>query len=561
MKLKIKGGGTVSLTQKDFLSSGGQGNVYAKGNTAYKVYKDPKKMIPTAKIDELSVMTDANIIRPDKVLLDSRNKPVGYTMRYVRDVYSLCQLFPPAFKKRHKLDEKQILELVLFFRGLVEHTHSKGILIVDLNEMNYLVSHSFNEIYGIDVDSYQTPGFPATAIMESIRDRHVKNAQFSAVTDWFSWGIVTFQMWMGIHPYKGKHPSIKDMDARMLQNISVFNADVSVPKICPDVNAIPQAFRDWFRAVFEGGQRVPPPLDAQAVIVIHPVVKTVSGTDNFEIVMYSDLKHDIISYHWFDGQEAFMTTGGLFVHRNLDSKVPTNAHIGATPVLNHVVAVYLDKGHVVVYDATTKNNIPTILDGEAIMSYDGRFYVKKGLEMFELQFVEIGQTVQCSARVSGSVMEKASRIFDGVVMQDVVGAWYATLFPRANHCYQVKIDELKDYQIVAAKYDNNVLMVVASKQGVYDKFIFRFDETFTTYDVRIVEDVPMHEPNFVVLPNGICSHMTTEEKLELFLNRKDKPDTKVVEDPVLSGDMRLFHKGTKLMFARGSEVYTISMKK
>src|SRR6478609_7422794 len=91
MKLHIQGKNQVDLVQKDFLTSGGEGSIYVKGGTAFKVYNDQKKMIPVGKIQELSCLTHPNIIKPEDVLIDSNNKPVGYTMRFVNDTYALCQ--------------------------------------------------------------------------------------------------------------------------------------------------------------------------------------------------------------------------------------------------------------------------------------------------------------------------------------------------------------------------------------------------------------------------------------------------------------------------------------
>ena len=119
----------------------------------------------------------------------------------------------------------------------------------------------------IDVDSYQTPGFKATALMDSVRDRHCHNNQFTPDTDWFSFGIVSFQMFIGIHPYKGKHPDLADMDARMMQNISALNKAVSVPKVCYAFDVIPQAYLCWYKAVFEQGKRCAPPFDLNAPVL------------------------------------------------------------------------------------------------------------------------------------------------------------------------------------------------------------------------------------------------------------------------------------------------------
>src|SRR5438128_3342277 len=101
MDLFIVGQGKVSLGQADFVARGGEASVYARGEVAFKVYTDPRKMLPPAKIQELSALTHPSIIRPQTVLLDGRNHPVGYTMRRVPDAHVLCQLFNRAFRERH----------------------------------------------------------------------------------------------------------------------------------------------------------------------------------------------------------------------------------------------------------------------------------------------------------------------------------------------------------------------------------------------------------------------------------------------------------------------------
>jgi hypothetical protein len=38
MKYIIRGKGEISLTQENFISQGGEGKVYGKGETVYKIY-------------------------------------------------------------------------------------------------------------------------------------------------------------------------------------------------------------------------------------------------------------------------------------------------------------------------------------------------------------------------------------------------------------------------------------------------------------------------------------------------------------------------------------------
>jgi hypothetical protein len=60
----VQGQGQVQLGRTEFKAQGGEGAVYVKGQTAYKLYTDPARCIAQAKIDELSLLVQPNIIRP-----------------------------------------------------------------------------------------------------------------------------------------------------------------------------------------------------------------------------------------------------------------------------------------------------------------------------------------------------------------------------------------------------------------------------------------------------------------------------------------------------------------
>ena len=64
--------------------------------------------------------------------------------------------------------------------------------------------------------------------MMSIRDPLTPKNGFNKLTDWYSYAIVTFQMYIGIHPFKGIHPDYKpkDLELRMKDGASVFDKKV-----------------------------------------------------------------------------------------------------------------------------------------------------------------------------------------------------------------------------------------------------------------------------------------------------------------------------------------------
>src|ERR1051326_3145868 len=300
----VRSKGEIRLGKTEFKAQGGEGSVYVKGPNAYKIYSDPSPCITQAKIDELSAVIQPNIIRPLELIIDSRNRPVGYSMRSAGKAYSLCQLFPKAFRQRNNITPDLMLRLVRQLQTGVSHIHSRGILIVDLNEMNFLVASDFGELFFIDVDSYQTPSFPATVLMESVRDRHAKT--FSSDSDWFSFAVVSFQMFVGIHPFKGTYPAFQHLpdnatklDARMRANVSVLHTGVSVPSACLPFSVIPPNYLDWYRAVFEQGRRLAPPQAVQAVVsVVGPPLTQATASRRFEIIEVREFDSEII---WHDG--------------------------------------------------------------------------------------------------------------------------------------------------------------------------------------------------------------------------------------------------------------------
>jgi len=551
----------VHLTKSDFIAQGGEGSVYAKGGTAYKIYTDISKMIPEAKIRELSVLTDPCIIKPDKVIYNNKKKPIGYTMRHLTKTESLCRIFTKSFKNRHNIDHNTIFSMVQRMQQGVQHVHDNNILIVDVNELNFLMSDSFDEVYFIDVDSYQTPNFAATAIMPSIQDRHTPVGKFNVGSDWFSWGILTFQMFIGIHPYKGKHPTVKDMDARMLQNLSVFNDNVSVPKVCYPLDVIPQAYRDWYEAIFEKGVRVPPPTSAVGVVAIPIITKVdhIKGSDKFDMTELEEFKQDIVQcYHW-NGSRVVLMLDEI----SIDNKVfPAEAGtaVGRTQQLSNIIGASTHRGRLQLTNYTTGRPIAEELAAEGVMSYDGRLYIKQRDKIQEIEFMEMPTRIRAAAKLVANVLPQATKIFDGVVIQNLLDSLYVSVFPNSGVHRQIRIKELEDARIVDAKFENNVLMIVAYANSTYNRYVMRFSDDFLSYDFRTDKDIVHNALNFTVLDNGICVHIDDESKVNIFRNKKDDQRMTVVEDDAIESDMMLFKHGAEAVFAKGKKLYKLKMK-
>ena len=186
-------GRKLSLNQKDYVTQGGEGKIFQKGNVAYKIYEDLNKMIPIGKIDELSKLDVPNIVRPKEIIYSPKKEILGFTMDWLGDDnYALCKLFTNTFRDANGITNDHATELVENIKNIIiAPIHEQKCLMVDGNEFNYLVRPDFVTPLFIDVNSYQTKSFPPTAIMPSIRDWKNPNS-FNEMSDWFT---CLFEWW------------------------------------------------------------------------------------------------------------------------------------------------------------------------------------------------------------------------------------------------------------------------------------------------------------------------------------------------------------------------------
>jgi hypothetical protein len=455
----------------------------------------------------------------------------------------------------------------------LDHIHSKDILVVDLNENNFMLSPKFDEVYFLDVDSFQTPHYPATALMETVRDRHMKNPQvFSKETDWFALAIVTFQMFIGIHPFKGKHPAFEHLsteeklDQRMKKNISVFNKDVKIPPVCYPFSNIPKSYLEWYKLLFEQGARIAPPKSATDIVVA-VVVQTVSGSNQFKIEKIMTVKEAIIDYFYSGNKEVIVTNQRLLINgMENQTKVKT---ISFTPKTNTPIGAVLVNNSVDIVDLVNKKTLQTIT-GKNAMQVNNRIYIQGENRIYEVIPYEQINNCLISVKEVANILENATKMFSGVVLQNLLGTYYWSFFPESKNHYQLLIEEFNGYVIVEAKYENQVLMVIASKNGKYDHFIIRLASDWENwdkysnkerYDLRIIKDISYTGLNFTVLDNGTCVRITEDEKIEMFSNRKDNPTIREIADPAINSNMTLHHRGAQVLFAKDKELYSITMEK
>ena len=541
MKVTEQGVGEVRLDKRQFKARGGEGDIYVS-KSKNKVYKicHPGMMIPKSKISELQVLSgNPNFIIPRNILIDSKQEPIGYTMDFV-DGDELCKYFTKSFKTDNNIRLRESLDLILKLRELVEYAHSHNILMVDMNEYNFLVGKNLR-VYGIDTNSYQTPSFPAQAIMESIRDPHC-GTDWSEETDWFSWGILAGQILLGIHLYKGGHPDYKKVPKaqrlveRMRNNVSIFNSQSTTPPGVPPLESLPRALKDWMVEVYENGERCAPPDNIEASRFIKSVaIRTIVG-NVIQYALLKEFKEPIRRHNGFynsvilaseekqvvvQGPETGVETKVVLKDQELEFRMGTKAK-----------SVNIDYTHVV-----KSGNHVYLTCGSKI--YKAIIHDRIGL---------------VSTKHVGNILDvpHATKRLDGGLIQNLLGECFVTTFDNLK-CYNTALPEVKG-KIVEGKYENGVLMLLTVVNNEHIRHVYHIDAGVVKRHRQ--ETSNSYNPiNFTVMDNGIAVCLNENHDIEIFT----LAGTKIVDDDSLDNSYKLSNDGNSILLTIEDKLYRIKM--
>lgn len=559
----------VTLTDKHYKAAGGEASIYVNGGVAYKIFHDPSKLLPPLKVAELNKIGNPQVVLPKDMLFDATSgQAVGYASTYVEDAVPLARLFTRTFKDENSIDQGQIGDLVKRNQEIVSDVHSARCLIVDLNELNVLVKlNNQLEPWFIDTNSYATPSFHATAIMDSVRDRRVSKMNGGQLhyspdimSDWFSWGVLSFWLYTNIHPYRGSHPNYKPRDKakQMDDGISVFHKGVKLPPSVNNFNVIPKRHLDWFQAVFLKNERSIPPLpDSSAPIAVPTQVVMINSTSKISVRETAAYTSPIIGVFFIMGVTYVVTkTHICFGKREIPmpgkgKKVAITAANDGTPiaaVLQGTKVYFMELNHNVEVGTITANGmfarndvIYTVANGRLV---ENSFTVMAGKIIHRTNEVE-------------NISNFTATVYDGCILQDLLGKKYLTLPYAKGRSFSKYLPQLDGFRVIDAKSERNVTVILAERNGVYHRFIVVFDSKFLGFEVREVKDVAFDTINFTVLTNGTCLLLSAPTELEMFTTAKQ---CETLSDPPFDSTMRLFSTPDGAFFVNGNTVHHIKKK-
>lgn len=544
-------GNIISLTNKNFLASGGAGSVHVIGSKAYKIYHDASNCISEAHLNNLAQLKLPNIVNPEEFLYDSHHNRVGYTMKAISAKYTLEEVYAAAFKKRHNVSNDKVLELIRKFKNGIDYCHSNEVILVDINPLNFVTDDAISNIFFLDVDSYQTKQCPASFINPTIRDYSQKG--FNELSDWYSYGIVTFNLLTGIHPFGGKY--LKDLHVdkddiifkRMKENLSVFSKDAAYPPFIK-FDMIPKVYLDWYKALFVDGKRLNPPTDFTSTINLNVATQVVINKLN-SIFNYSSLSNYPDTLYINNG--FVVTKNGIFNNRKyLDTCIWQSA-----VVINKSIPYYvtMENSQLSITNLQSKEKLSSTIGCESFIVVNNDIYVKNINFISKVdilnKYAGVTQVAQCT--------EKSTQLHDGLYIQNLLGKRFASIFNQNNH-HQIDLNLDKSIKIIDAKYKNKILIMLLEDKGKRYKELYRFADDFT-FEKQIIKDSVAI--NAAILQNGVCL-LELENEFYLFKNTPQSKinsiakgsDSMLQHDFVLTGDM------DKVIMQINDELYHVVMK-
>jgi hypothetical protein len=556
MKYLVQNQGTVNLTDQNFLAEGGEGKIYTVGSTAYKIYTGTAP--PIGKVTQLQALQHPAIISPQNLIFptgkNTASNIAGYTMRFVPDTLALCRLFVTDFLNRNHLTNKHLTNIVTNMRDTFQYIHSKHMLVVDANENNFLIREGeWITPYFIDVLNWQTDTFPANAIMPNIQDPHTKN--FNKNTDWYSFAILTCQLFTGIHPYKGNHPSYKRNDflTRMKDNVSIFNSKVTLPSVVRDFSTIPPNLLEWYREVLEKGVRCEPPqaFDGPKPVVLRPTTQIITS-QNFTIELSHTFDEILVKISQANAQTAFHT-GKNTIYNKI--KYPTGDIIFG---INKNWWLSSDSKNITLTSIDGKDQTNITINHNKVLVVDNTIYVIGDNHIHQLAIYENTQS-KLMFKQTWNLLPGRTNIYDNMLIVNALGQKVFMLLD-SRRITTTLIRELQVGRIIDAKYDNHVAVVITENNGGLTKRIIRWNSDFSQYVIWDFDNITTPDINFVVMDNGIAVSIEEDSRMIIFNNNPSVSQIKDITDKQILTKMRLTKYNSRIHFIVNERLYSISMK-
>lgn len=579
LTVELEGKGLIKLQPKDYVVSGGEGAIYKpSADTIVKLYHDKAKMKADGMPQKLTLLSKINspfIVNP-KGLVYENQAPIGYYMRF-EDGEALARVITSAYRQRENFGDADTIDLVENMRDAVQTAHDHSAILVDANELNWLVERMPSKYAKskktavpklLDVDSWKIGQWDASVIMLSIRDWHTKG--FNEGSDWFSWAVVTFQVFTGIHPYKGGLDGFKmnDIEARMKANKSVFTPNIRLNSAVRDFNTIPGPLLDWYEAVFQNGNRSKPPSPTdisnkspKAATVKRTVVQSTGNMLNLDKLY--DNSQEVPIYFFPCGvvrthtDKLINIENGVVYQKKVEG---VSCEIISTASGLLLAEISIDG--TLTFTLLTKDGkaapVQSVLSGGRLIRYQNRLFVANSVGLTEVN-VKVFNTPKLVTTQMWQYMYNSTNWFTGVGIQDALGAMYIIAPFGDKSVEYIRSRELDNLKVVNAMSGTRYIVAVTldSKSGNYFRHEFVFDAKYSSYSYKC-NPCSSSELNTAMLPKGVIAYIVDDG--HMIIEAPTSNAVTDVKDSKIKSSFTMFNWENRVVYTDGHQIWAVSLK-
>lgn len=541
---------SISLSDNDFLNSGGQANIYAKDKFVYKIYHDPLELAPNEKIYELMKFQNDNVVMPENLIYNQKSKErLGLVFRWLKNCLTLHDASSNGYWRDHRITKEVARDIVIKIQSTISKTHKAGFLIVDLNPLNILIKQGVFDHFFIDTESWQTKNHPATAIMPNIRDPKTK--KFSKLTDWYSFAVISCEFFLGIHPFKGIHPDFgkpNDVQKRMQAGASIFDKGVKLNRV-RDFSVIPANYRDWYCKVFKNDERIPPPEKAGNYILKDGLRKIVSSTDKLSVELLKEYPGEILSHHFVSGKRIIILRNQIFID---DNSFPFDGK----PVLsydNKILFVKSTGNEVKVFIPEISQEKVFPYNHSQYMISNNKLFLKQNAHLNQVEIYETGSSFFFLNKSQWPIMPKSTTLFNGCCIQNVLGKKYVLIPGYSN----IRIPELDSVKVVTVTRQHNIILaVVVDNLSNMQRLLFIFNDNYSKYTFES-EKTENKDVNIALLKNKSLI-VSLEEGGKIEIHSLLSAKSKIIYDDKIDPNWVLSTENDNVVFFDKNKLYKLS---
>lgn len=565
--VQLAGLGAYQLSPADFLASGGEASVYRLRGIAVKLYTDPKKLAAPGALDNLECLTGLrheHIISPKGLVFDDAGRVIGYYMEFVENSDSLSSVFATSFRNRTGFGDTEATFLVDKMLGVMDFAHQRDTLMVDPNELNWSTVATSGKWTprSLDVDSWLVGSFlpPSVPKMPSIRDWH--NPGVSRESDRFALAVVTFQVFTGIHPYRGKLDGYapRDLEQRMRDNASVFTQGVRLNRAVRSFSSIPGGLLGWYEAVFQQGDRSAPP-SAYATVHLPPrhiqvarIVANATGKLRYAKVFE---RHGDPVIESFPCGAVLLRSGDL-VDISSQKVIMNGVRPGCEVVRQNGSWLVAQQATVTYVEGASfaQHHLAVTAQHRQIVRASNRLLLLSDTGLREISVTKFAKPVLALGRPWAA--SQNLHWFDGVGVMNELGASFVVVPFGEGSCTHVRVRELDNLRVIAAKgYERFVSLVCMTPEGEYRKVELYLDANYRACEKVQQTDQENGELNLAILPKGVCATIAQDGELAIFVPANGS--TVRVADKDATTDTLLGNWDNKVVFIRDGQLWHVSL--